>query len=400
MPYLLSKPLQRAAGRTLRSAGSLVCALALLQGCRAQEPWPLWEAYTKHFVDGQGRVIDRSAPGAQQDRTTSEGQAYAMFFALVDNDRTHFDQLLNWTEANLAQGDLTLRLPAWDWGHTTAGTWTVLDDNPASDADLWMAYTLLEAGRLWHDPRLAKLGQLLAARIAREEVVLVPGLGTTLLPGPHGFHPDDAGYVLNPSYLPLPLLAYFAHTMPQGPWSAVLQSLPELVNAQVAHGYAMDWVSAGTGGVHPAVPPAEPTAGLRESQPAGSYDAIRVYLWVGLADPATPGRRDLLAQLSGMSSYLRTATTPPLQVDAQGAVVHADAPVGFSAAVVPFLAAAGLKTQAHGQSDRLVATLDPASGLYGRSQIYYDQNLALFSTGASQGKYRFERDGRLSVKWK
>jgi endo-1,4-beta-D-glucanase Y len=378
----------------------VLLALLGLQGCRAQEPWPLWEAYTKRFIDGQGRVIDRSAPGSQQDRTTSEGQAYAMFFALVDNDKPHFEQLLNWTEANLAGGDLTTRLPAWDWGHTSAGEWKVLDDNSASDADLWMAYTLLEAGRLWHDPRYSKLGALMAARIAREEVVLVPSVGTTLAPGPHGFHPSDAGYVLNPSYLPLPVLAYMAKTMPQGPWGAILDSLPVLLNGEMAHGYAMDWVSADANGVRPAAPPAEPTAGVREPQPAGSYDAIRVYLWLGLADPNTPGEKDLLTQVSGMAGYLRTAANPPLEVDPQGKIVHADGPAGFSAAVIPYLDAEGMKAQAHAQADRLIATRDPASGLYGRAAEYYEQNLALFSTGWSDGKFRFERDGKLHLKWK
>ena len=375
-------------------------SLPALQGCRAQEPWPLWEAYTRRFLDNQGRVIDRSAPGPQQDRTTSEGQAYAMFFALVDNDKPRFEQLLSWTEANLAGGDLTARLPAWEWGHASSGDWKVLDDNSASDADLWMAYTLLEAGRLWHNPRYAKLGQLMAARIAREEVVLVPVLGTTLAPGPHGFHPSDAGYILNPSYMPPQLLAYFAKTMPQGPWGAILDSLPVLLNREMDGGFAMDWVAAGSDGVHPAPPPTELSAGAREPQAAGSYDAIRVYLWLGLADPTTPGVRDLLGQVSGMAAYLRTAANPPLEVGPQGGILHAEAPVGFSAAVVPYLDAEGMKPQAHTQSDRLVATRDPASGLYGRTAEYYEQNLALFSTGWSEGRFRFDREGKLHLKWK
>ncbi len=94
------------------------------------------------MIDSQGRVIDHSA----QDRTTSEGQSYAMFFALVDNDRIRFDKLLNWTEVNLAGGDLTQRLPAWSWGKSPDGSWKILDQNPAADADLWIAYSLLEAG--------------------------------------------------------------------------------------------------------------------------------------------------------------------------------------------------------------------------------------------------------------
>ena len=62
-------------------------------GCK-EGTWSLWSAYSARFIDGQGRVIDRSSG----DRTTSEGQAYAMFFALVGNDRASFDRLLEWTQ--------------------------------------------------------------------------------------------------------------------------------------------------------------------------------------------------------------------------------------------------------------------------------------------------------------
>jgi endoglucanase len=367
-----------------------------LAGCRAQQPWPLWESYTTRFVDAQGRVIDHS----EQDRTTSEGQAYALFFALVDNDRAHFDKLLHWTEDNLAGGDLTLHLPAWEWGHSVAGEWKVLDANPASDADLWLAYTLMEAGRLWHEPRFDRLGHLLAQRIAREEVVLIPGLGTTLAPGPNGFHPDAQHWVLNPSYLPLPVLTRLTKAEPQGPWGAVLESLPQVLDGATTGGFAMDFEMAGPDGVRPAPPPPQATSGDRVRQAAGGYDAIRVYLWLGLADPATPGVHEALGSLGGMATYLKTQAVPPLEVDATGKVMRADAPVGFSAAVIPYLLANGMKAQAQTQGDRLTALRDPATGLYGRNPLYYDQNLALFSTGFLERRYRFERDGRLHVAWK
>jgi endoglucanase len=386
------------AGWAGRPSGALALALVMLtglEGCRADpQPWPLWQAYAQKYIDDQGRVIDRSAG----DRTTSEGQAYAMFFALVDNDKPRFEKLLKWSEANLAGGDLTARLPGWEWGRTGSGEWKIRDSNPASDADLWLAYTLLEAGRLWRDPRYQNLGRLLAARIAREEIALVPGVGTTLIPGPRGFHPDEQTYVLNASYMPLPVLTYFAGEMPEGPWAQVLEALPQILGAD--HGYAMDWVAAGSSGVHPAVPPAAPTAGQQEVQPAGSYDAIRVYLWLGIADPGTKGQRELLSSVWGMGSYLKSAVTPPLEVDGQGNVVHAEAPIGFSSAVIPYLEAIGARPQARLQQARMVAAQDPATGLYGHPDAYYDENLALFSTGWSERRYRFDRQGKLHLKWK
>jgi len=378
---------------SLRSLVVLGVTLAacLQGGCRTEPSWPLWESYAHSAFDPQGRIIDHSAG----DYTTSEGQAYGMFFALVANDRARFDKLVSWTQDNLAGGDLTLRLPAWSWGKAPDGSWKTLDPNPASDADLWMAYTLLEAGRLWRDPRYEKLGTLMAARIAQQEVGLVSNLGTTLLPGPQGFHSDAGSWVLNPSYLPPPVLSYLATKFPQGPWGAVLSSLPTMLTEGAGGGFAMDWVTAGSG-VHPA----SHQTGEKSDPAAGSYDAIRVYLWLGISDPETPGVQEALAGLGGMAEYLKSHPVPPRRVDGNGTVVEADGPVGFSAAVIPYLQANHMKPQAKAQTDRLIAMKDPSSGLYGRDAVYYDQNLVLFSMGWQEERYRFDRQGRLKVKWR
>lgn len=391
---------QAGAGKTLRLAGLIVCLLVMMtmgvEGCVAQQPWPLWQAYSQRFLDDQGRVIDHSA----NERTTSEGEAYAMFFALVDNDHARFDKLLKWTEVNLAQGDLTAHLPAWEWGKNASGEWKPLDANSASDADLWMAYDLIEAGRLWHDTRYDGLGRMMAAQIAKNEVVQVPHVGTMMLPGPMGFHPAADRFILNPSYLPLPLLTTFAKELPAGPWGAVATSLQTLVKSEGGSGFAMDWVEAGPDGVRAVAASAEQTAGQKGSQAVGSYDAIRVYLWLGIADPATPGEHEMLQSLPAMAKYLNTPGAPPLEVDAKGSVVRENGPVGFSAAVEPYLLAEGAKAAAQVQSDRLRALRDPSSGLFGAPPAYYDQNLVLFSQGWLEHRYRFRSDGRLVVPWR
>ena len=140
----------------------LACVLAGCSLSRESAAGSEWEQFKLTFVNDGGRVIDRS----QSDlRSTSESQAYGMFFALVANDRQSFAAILNWTQENLANGDLTARLPAWHWGRDAQDMWRVLDENSASDADLWIAYCLLEAGRLWDVPRYVALGELLATRL-------------------------------------------------------------------------------------------------------------------------------------------------------------------------------------------------------------------------------------------
>jgi endoglucanase len=158
--------------------------------------WPAWSAFRDSLLRDGGRIIDPSDPRAI---TTSEGQSYALFFALVANDRADFDHLLDWTNTHLAKGNLGARLPAWLWGKPAHGEPTVLDDNSASDADLWIAYTLIEAGRLWHEPCYSTQGQLLAKHLLQGETADLPELGATLLPGALGFTPAPDTWRLNPS---------------------------------------------------------------------------------------------------------------------------------------------------------------------------------------------------------
>src|SRR6201991_4198142 len=167
--------------------------------------WSGYRAFVERFVQADGRVIDYSTPAQQ---TTSEGQSYAMFFALVANDRATFDRLLNWTRTNLSANQFdanNLRLPAWQWGKKQDGSFGVMDPNSASDSDLWIAYDLFQAGRLWKEPAYTKLAYALATQIVKQEIVDLPGLGPMLLPGPQGFRIGDVTR-LNPSYLPLPVL--------------------------------------------------------------------------------------------------------------------------------------------------------------------------------------------------
>ncbi len=365
-------------------------------GCRAEQQWPLWQHYREHFLDSSGRVIDHSAG----DKTTSEGQAYGMFFALVVNDRKSFDLMLRWTEDNLAGGDLTSRLPAWSWGKTADGQWKQLDTNSAADADLWLAYDCLEAGRLWKDDRLTKLGTVLADRMSHSDIVLIPGVGTVLTPGPQGFHPSTDRWVLNPSYMPPQVIARIRQQAPDGPWASVQQDLPVVLTQGASSGFAMDWLAADAAGVHPSSSPDVLSQGKPGNSSHGSYDAIRVYLWLGTADRETPGVAETIQSMPGMAHYLSTTTTPPLQVDSNGTVTDPNSPVGFSAAVYPYLLAVGQQREAKAQMDRVDASLDPSNGLYGRGSEYYDQNLVLFATGWKDGRFRFDRDGRLRLKWR
>jgi len=366
----------------------LTLFLAVLVHARgsAQDWQSLWKSYNAGFMDNQVRVIDHT----EGERTTSEGQAYAMFFSLVANDQARFDGLLHWTEQNLADGDLSTHLPAWLWGRKSNNEWGVVDSNSASDADLWMAYTLLEAGKAWNDARYTKLGSDLAHMIAMREVGQVPGLGVTLLPAATGFRPEEThsnSYRLNASYLPLQVVLGVGHLAPGGPWQKVADSIPALVRDSAPHGFASDWIDFKTDG--------DP-----QPSPVCSYDAIRVYLWAGMLDAKTPGRDAILDSLPGMANYLRTNSVPPAKVGLDGSVQDPKGPPGFSAVLIPYAAALGDNQLRDQQLSRVQSSQNSQTGLLGNPPRYYDQNLALFALGWMQHEFSFDSEGALQLKWK
>lgn len=412
-------------------------------------------------------MIDHSA----LDHSTSEGQSYALFFALADNDRARFDRVLAWTETNLAGGSLATHLPGWLWGKAPTGEWKLLDANPASDADCWIAYSLVEAGRLWNNQAYTLLGRQMMSMIARQEVADIPGFGAMLMPGSTALFVHGSTWTVNPSYVPLFLFERFDALDPTGPWGAIALNIPRLLRQSTRRGFAMDWVdyqpgddftpapapgaaapvaapagsapNAPANTARPAPPPpvaqpstaapstsasdaqakpaatlpapaaaapaqststppaAAPAAAATPKPPMGSYDAIRVYLWAGMTDPADGVRAELISALAAMGNYINQSGVPPEQVNSDGVPQPQPGPVGFSAAVLPYLSAdPGFARAAAQQRVRVNAQFNPATGLYGKDPAYYDQNLALFATGFLDGRFHFGPRGELKVEWK
>ena len=344
-----------------------------------------WANYQRGFVDQQGRVIDWYEGGI----TTSEGQSYALFFALVANEPKVFAKILAWTQSNLADGDLAKNLPAWRWGKDKDGKWGILSHNHAADSDLWIAYDLVEAGRLWNKPTYTQLGQALAQRIAQKEILPMEGVGPMLIPGEKYFH-FGSTLIINPSYLPPFLLAALAQSLPDGPWATMLKNLPSILQKTAPHGFSPGWVAY------------DPSRGFFSAPQGvyGSYNAIRVYLWAGMTNPQTPGAKTVLDALWGMALYMQSNDLPPLKVNVMTGESEGIGPSGFSAALIPFLARFQMQKSLSIQLHRLELEKDPDTGLYGHPPIhYYNQNLALFALGWYAHAYRFGVHGNVHPSW-
>ncbi|MCY1329744.1 Endoglucanase [compost metagenome] len=367
------------------AVAAAVAAAPARRGC----PWPLYEQFLSRFMQADGRVID---PSVRAQHSTSEGQSYAMVFALIANDRATFDKAWQWSVANLGGGNLADKLPAWRWGKRDDGSWGVMDANPAADADLWYAYALAEAARAWKAPAYAQAARALLRLAAKHEVVTLPGFGPMLLPGPQGFVHDkgDGAQVwrLNASYLPVPLLRRLAVFDPAGPWSALASQVPAMVQAVAPRGIVPDWSAYQSGPHRPAGWSTDPDKG-----DVGSYDAIRVYLWAGLTPKADAASRRLMQALAPVAQLMQGRPAPPETMHAATGALAGDGPPGFSAALVPFLQAAGSPAAAV-QRTRAQGLADAAS-----RATYYDTVLGLFGLGHADGHYHFVPSGQLELRW-
>ncbi|WP_081501389.1 cellulose synthase complex periplasmic endoglucanase BcsZ [Pseudomonas sp. GM48] len=371
----------------------LAPAIAAAQSCEPPA-WPLWQSYATRFVQADGRVLESSL---ENNHSTSEGQAYGMLFALIGNDQPRFDKLWRWTSANLAGSATATRLPGWLWGQGKDGQWRLQDANSAADADLWIAYALLEAARLWHRPDYHQDALHLMATIEAQLVVKLPGLGPMVLPGPQGFVQPDALWRLNPSYLPLPLLRRLAKEAPAGPWQAIANNTATMIAQSSHHGFVADWVGYQGTSAQSGVFVSDPING-----DTGSYDAIRVYLWLGMSDTSEPLAALLLKRLDGMARSTVATGSPPETVQVLHGSVQGQSPFGFRAALIPYLQAKGHPRLADQQRHRVELALREALARPDADAgppRYYNFMLSLFALGWADNHYRFREDGTLKLSW-
>lgn len=378
-----------------------LCAglLALMAGGAAQAAacpvdWPQWQRFAERWVQADGRVLESALV---KNHSSSEGQSYALFFSLVANDQERFDKIWRWSRENLAGNDPQNILPAWLWGQGKDGIWRVQDANSASDADLWFVYALLEADRLWHKPEYRADAMALLAQIKAKETTELPGLGPVLLPGPIGFSQIGELWRINPSYQPLPLLRRLQVVDPQGPWQAIAELTPRLQSEAGGHSFAVDWLGyrevSATEGLFARDP---------EKGDVGSYDAIRVYLWAGMTDPADPLAKPLLDSLRGMARATASSGLPPEKVDVRNGAIEGRGHFGFSAALVPYFHAQNQPLLETEQYKRAAAELQQALSeptRPGELPAYYNIMLGLFGLGWVEKRFVFRTDGSVQLFW-
>lgn len=365
----------------------VILLLVMLVGCTADWRDPVgensffnhhWQRLTSSFISADGRVIDLNS---ERSISTSEGQAYGMFLAVVADDPDTFAKLHQWTQQNLLPEQSFSEPPAWLWGQADNEQWQILDTNAAADADVWMAYALFEAGRLWNRPDYTEDARQLANQVLRMQTLATPA-GLVLLPGPVGFEHEQT-FTVNPSYFSLSVFVGLAEYTGDARWREVYQTSTKILAEVTTLGYFPDWVDMTT---------ELQIASEQTRELAGSYNAIRTYLWIAMEAKRLGQSPDEMAvALPGLAKQLAAAQPLPetISLTAGELVFERDAPIGFLASWVDFLSESG-QTDAATQISKRIDDWPVDS----YQERYYDTMLLLFGLGYQQC-YTFGEEGRL-----
>ena len=261
-----------------------------------------WETFKQAFIEPDGRVVDTG----QNRISHSEGQGYALVFAVHYDDRPAFERVWEWTRRNLQVRDDALL--AWKWEPQRG----VTDRNNAADGDLLVAWALVRAAERWRVPEYAAAGKRLAQEV-RTRLVKKVAHGTVLVPGMEGFDKPE-GLTVNLSYWVFPAFRDLARADPAPEWEALAQTGITLLGYSYFGRWRLppDWLRLGER-VSPGGPPPE----------RFGYDAVRIpiYLLWGRRETEALMRpyRDFWGHFEGTRSLPAWTNLKDDSVDSHGA---------------------------------------------------------------------------------
>ena len=238
---------------------------------------------------------------------------------------------------------------------------------------MWIAYCLLEAGRLWDRPDYTEKGRAML-ELLKTQVRDIDNLGKVLLPGRIGFEHDDQ-FKLNPSYYPLFLLKRFALEDPY--WLDVFEGSVRVLVRSAPAGASPDWATFTSRGELVNVDNIDNTI--------GSYNEIRVYLWAGMMSPKDPVYRELKEHFEPMIAITRELNMPPEKIDVNTLKINQPAWDGFGACLLELLG--------KDKSADLIRTILSSAPI--EKENYYRNVLTLFGLGFDEGYFAFDEDGRV-----
>jgi endoglucanase len=278
-------------------------------------------AFLATYVRPDGRVT-RSDQGND---TVSEGQAYGLLLAEATGRTDLAQRIWRWSQAHLQLGDGLFAYHA-----NAAGQ--VLSPDPASDADVLIAWALLRYRGSGADA-LHRAGRQVAEAVLANEVTDEPGGVPVLTAGPWA---TGRPATLNPSYWSLPAFTGLARLTGEHEWQQLADSAVRLTRRLTDGGRLLppDWAGLTEDGRVLAVPAPDGS----QRVPQYGLDAQRTVAW--FASSCDPQTRALAARWWGLLRPLTRSRALSLQLDGTA--------LDSTRAVLPLVAAA---TAAHAAGD-------------------------------------------------
>ena len=233
-----------------------------------------YDLYKKDYMSVDGRIMDPQRENA----TTSEGQAYMLLRSLLMNDKKTFDLVLKWSTNNLQRDD---KLFSWLWGKNKNGEYKIIDANPASDADIDIAFALILAHKKWKQKEYLDSARPIINSIWEKETRQI-GDYTVLMPGVEQAKSDNIE--INPSYFSPYAFKLFKNYDKKHDWNKLVNSSYYYLNMACNNskiGLPPDWAVIKDGKI----------SKENINRESFSYDAIRVFPRVFLDYSTTKDKR-------------------------------------------------------------------------------------------------------------
>lgn len=334
------------------SGGASVAGAGSLGAAAQRSATRFLDTYVRR--DGRVTRIDQGGD------TVSEGQAYGMLLAEIAGKPALFGRIWHWTEAHLQQPNGLFAFYSNPGGQ-------VLGPNPASDADVLIAWALLRYDAT-DAAAIHRQGRRVADAVLAQEVTVGPGRMPVLTAGPWATGRPAS---LNPSYWALPALTGLAQLTGNRQWQRLAHEAVTLTSRLTRGGRELppDWAVLTARGKLASAPSPDGTEPQVEYGPA----AQRTIPWFMFA--CDPRARTLARRWWRLLRRPNRARALALRPD--GRLINPDP------APLPFVASASA-AQAAGQQTASRRLLRRAVAQQHRRPTYYGGawaalGLALFS---------------------
>jgi len=257
----------------------------------------VWEDYKYKFIEESGRIKDPHNSNV----THTEGIGYTLYFAYKMNDKQTFKKVYNWAKTNIKLNKHNL--PGWRWGkNQQKGCWCMLDMNSATDANLWIAYSLLLMYERTNNIEYKDEADAIIEAIKENQIVYRRGV-PFLLPYEKQIMEDEE-WRLNPSYFIFEIFEYFAKYDNDNVWYKLIKSSKLILKRARFSALSLnpDWVI---------YKPYQDRFKMDPKYKNFGFDAIRIPLYILRSSFSVREKKELLLPYK---YYINMMKTQPLGV--------------------------------------------------------------------------------------